>query len=435
MGSFAISGLASGIDTTSLISQLMAVAAAPQNALKSQLATEQRVVSAYQAINSKLTAFQAAADAVNSASTWGATKASSSNPAVIATTTSTAVAGSGVTFDVTQLATAQVSTLAVPSGGTVVSTPANGLDLTDNAGAVHHINLTDGSASGVAAAVNSAGLGVRAAVVNTDGGQVLQFTASATGVAGSFSIAGLDTAPSTLVTAQDARIAVGNPSAGGYTVSSSTNTFNNVVPGVTFTVGAVASGVTVSVGSDSSAIGDKVKAMVDAANSLLGELNADTGKGAVLEGNYQLNALTQKVLSSISHGDASGKSFAGLGVQLTSTGTLAFDATAFAASYASDPAGIQTKASGLANSLSSLALNASTQTVAPLINSGNAQVSNLNKEISDWDTRLADQQTALQAKYTAMEVALQKLQSTSSWLTQALNSATGSSSSSSSKSS
>ena len=61
-------------------------------------------------------------------------------------------------------------------------------------------------------------------------------------------------------------------------------------------------------------------------------------------------------------------------------------------------------------------------------------MSNLTKQISDWDTRLADQQTALQAKYTAMEVALQKIQSTSSWLTQALNSATGNSSSSSSKS-
>jgi len=425
VSTFSISGLSSGIDTTSLISQLMAVAAQPQTALKNQLSTEQSVISAYQAINTKLTAFNDAATAVQQA--WGATKASSSNSAVIASTSATAIAGTSATFDVTQLATAQISTLAV-TASTVVSNPSNGIDVTDHAGVVHHVALTDGSAAGVAAAVNSAGVGVRAAVVNTDSGQVLQFTAASTGLAGSFSISGLDTAPQTLVAAQDAKVAVGDPAAGGYTVSSSTNTFNDVVPGVTFTVGALASNVTISVGSDAGAISDKVKALVDAANSVLGELSTDTGKGAVLEGNYQVNAITQSVLAAVSQGDASGKSYATSGVQLTSTGTLKFDADAFAAGYAADPAQTQTTISGLASAMASLASNASTQTISPLITSGTTQVANLNKEISDWDTRLATQQTALQAKYTAMEVALSKLNSTSSWLNQALGSMSNSNS-------
>ncbi len=161
---------------------------------------------------------------------------------------------------------------------------------------------------------------------------------------------------------------------------------------------------------------------------MLGELSNDTGKGAVLEGNYQINAITQSVLAAISHGDASGKSYATSGIQLTSTGTLKFDADAFAAGYAADPAQTQTSISGLASALAGLASNASTQTVSPLITSGTTQVANLNKQISNWDTRLADQQTALQAKYTAMEVALSKLNSTSSWLNQALSSMSNSNS-------
>jgi flagellar hook-associated protein 2 len=418
VSAFSISGLSSGIDTTSLISQLMTVAAQPQAALKNQLSTEKSVIGAYQAINNKLTAFSAAATAVQQA--WGATKASSSNSAVIATTGSTAIAGTSATFDVVQLATAQISTLAV-TAATVVSNPPNGIDITDHAGVVHHVNLSDGSAAGVAAAVNSAGVGVRAAVVNTDSGQVLQFTATSTGLAGSFGISGLDTAPQTLVAAQDAKVAVGDPAAGGYTVSSSTNTFNGVVPGVTFTAGAIASNVTISVGSDAGAISDKVKAMVDAANAALGELATDTGKGALLEGNYQVNALTQSILAVVSHGDATGNSYAGSGIQLSSTGTIKFDADAFAAGYAANPAQTQTTLSGLGSALASLASNASTQTISPLINSGNAQVANLTKEINDWDARLASQQTALQAKYTAMEVALSKLNSTSSWLNQTLS--------------
>ncbi len=428
MSAFAINGLSSGIDTASLISQLMTVAAQPQTQLKNQLSVQQNVLSAYQAINTKLTALQTAADAMTQAGTWSATKAVSSNPAVVASTTSTAASGSATTFDVIRLATAQISTLG--ASGPVVASPPNGIDIVDSAGVTHHLAIANGTAAGVATAVNNAALGVRAAVVNTDSGPMLQFTSVATGAAGAFTINGLDTAPQTLVAARDAQIAVGDPNAGGYTVSSSSNTFNNVIPGVTFSVGAVASGVTVSVSSDASAISDKVKALVDAANAALAELSKDTGKGAVLESNYQVNSITDSMLSAISRG-SNGASFASVGVQLTSTGTLAFDATAFASAYASDPVKAQaTVATSLAGALSGLAMRSSTQIVSPLINSGTSQIGALNKQIADWDTRLDTQRTAMQTKYAAMEVALQKLQSTSSYLTSALSAISKSNSSS-----
>lgn len=430
MSAFSISGLSSGIDTASLISQLMTVAAQPQTQLKNQLSVQQNVLTAYQAVNTKLTALQAAADAVKQASTWAATKAVSSSTAVIASTTSAAATGSATTFDVIRMAAAQISTVAAT--GTVVASPPNGIDVVDSAGLTHHLALADGSPASVATAVNNAALGIRASVVNTDSGPLLQFTSVSTGAAGAFSINGLDTAPRTLVAAQDARIAVGDPAAGGYTVSSSSNTFNNVIPGVTFSIGAVASGVTVAVSSDASAISDKVKALVDATNAALSELGKDTGKGAVLESNYQVNSITDSVLSSISHGDAAGASFASVGVQLTSTGTLAFDATAFAAAYAADPAKARASvATSLADTLSALAMRSSTSTLSPLINSGTSHVGELNKQIADWDTRLNDQRVAMQTKYTAMEVALQKLQSTSSYLTSALSALTASQSASS----
>ncbi|HEV2888033.1 MAG TPA: flagellar filament capping protein FliD [Jatrophihabitans sp.] len=429
MSAFSINGLSSGIDTASLISQLMTVAAQPQTQLKNQLSVQQNVLTAYQAINTKLTALQAAADAVKQASTWAATKAVSSSTAVIASTTSAASSGSATTFDVIRLATAQISTVAV--SGAVVSSPTNGIDVVDSAGVTHHLALADGSATAVANAVNNAALGLRATVINTDSGQVLQFTSTATGAGGAFSVSGLDTAPQTLVAAKDAQIAVGNPAAGGYTVSSSSNTFNNVIPGVTFSVGAVASAVTVTVSSDASAIGDKIKALVDAANATLTELGKDTGKGAVLESNYQINSITARVLSTVSHGSSTGASFASVGVQLTSAGALAFDATAFAGAYAADPAKAQASAAtSLATALSTLAMQSSTQTLSPLINSGTSQVGQLNKQIADWDTRLDSQRTAMQNKYAAMEVALQKLQSTSSYLTSALAAITASNSNS-----
>jgi len=434
VSTFAIAGLSSGIDTTSLISQLMTVAAQPQNALKTQLSNQQTLVSAYQSLNTKLQALQTAADAVNNPDTWTAAKASSSNTSVIASTTTGAVAGSSATFDVTQLASAQISTLSA-TAASVVSNPPNGIDITDQAGTVHHIALADGSAATVAAAVNSAGVGVRAAVVNTDNGPMLQFTGTSTGAKGAFTISGFDNAPQTLVAAQDAKINVGNPAAGGYTVSSSTNTFTNAIPGVTFTAGAVATGVTISVSNDSGSMSDKVKAMVTAANSVLTELASDTGKGGLMQSNYQVNAITQAVLNTVSHGDANGNSYGPVGIALDSKGQFTFDADAFASAYSADPAGTQKTLSSFAGGVSSLASNTSINTVSSLLTSSNSQVSSLTQQISDWDTRLADQQTALQAKYTAMEVALQKIKSTSTWLTQALASATGQTNSSSSSSS
>ena len=429
MSAFSISGLSSGIDTASLISQLMKVAAQPQTQLKNQLSLQQSELTAYQSINTKLTALQAAADAVKQASTWAAAKAVSSSTAVIASTTSDAVSGSTTTFDVIRLATAQISTVA--AAGAVVASPPNGIDIVDSTGTTHHLALADGSATAVATAVNNAGLGIRASVINTDSGPLLQFTSVATGAAGAFTINGLDTAPQTLVAAKDAQIAVGNPAAGGYTMSSSSNTFNNVIPGVTFSIGAVATGVTVSVSSDASAISDKIKALVDAANATLTELNKSTGKGGVLESDFGINSITSSVLSTVSRGTSAGASFASIGVQLTSKGELTFDATAFASAYAADPAKAQaTAATSLAGALSGLAMRSSTVTLSPLINSGTAQVGQLNKQIAEWDTRLEGQRLAMQSKYTAMEVALQKLQATSSYLTSALDAISASNSAS-----
>jgi flagellar hook-associated protein 2 len=431
VSTFSISGLSSGIDTASLISQLMTLAAQPQAALKNQLSTQQTVISAYQSINTKLTAMQAAADALKQPDTWSAAKATSTSPAVVATAVSGAQPGSATTFDVLRLATAQISTVAV--AGNVVSSPASGIDLIDSTGTVHHVALTDGSANTVAAAVNNAAAGVQASVISTDAGQVLQFSSSASGMSGAFTINGLDNAPKTLVAAANAQIAVGDPATGGYTVSSNTNTFNNVIPGVSFSVAGLASAVSISVASDPQAMSDKMKALIDATNAALAELNADTAKGGPLAANYQINAIIQSILAAVSHGDSSSASFAKVGVQLNSSGALVFDPTAFAAAYAADPAKTRAAASAsFATTLSKLASDASTATVSPLISSGTSHVNDLNKQISDWDSRLADQQTALQQKYTAMEVALSKLKSTSAWLTSTLSSLDNSNSNASS---
>ncbi len=237
MTAFNVSGLVSGIDTSSLISQLMTVAAAPQTALQNQVTTDQAQISAYQSINSQLAVDRhRRPDAGRRLDLAGRhrhvvgffrRRQCRRRAPVAATTPPSRFSRSPPPRSVRSSATA--ATIADPSAG---------IDIVGSDSVSHHVSLTDGSPAGVAAAINAAGLGVRAAVVNTDNGSVLQLTSTSTGLAGAFAVNGLTGVPQTLVAAQDAQISVGDPANGGYTISSSTNTFTNAIPGVTFTVSA-----------------------------------------------------------------------------------------------------------------------------------------------------------------------------------------------------
>lgn len=129
--------------------------------------------------------------------------------------------------------------------------------------------------------------------VNTGTGYRLQFSASATGAASTFTVDGLDPVlGGTVVTAvgADARITIGE-GAGAYAVTSPSNSFADVLPGVTVrAVSASVNPVTVTVDGNADALADKVSALVDAANAALAEIAAKsaydtkTNKGGPLTG-------------------------------------------------------------------------------------------------------------------------------------------------------
>lgn len=430
-GSISVTGLLGGtagqIDVTSLISQLMQAQEVPQNQLKNQLTAVSNQLSAYQAINTKLTALQTAAQALTDPTAWTATAATSSSSSVVPTSTGAAAEGS-TTFDVLRLAAAQISTVQVDASGNVA---ASGATITV---AGQQITPASGSASDVAAAINAAAVGVRAAVVQTDTGPLLQLTSAKTGAANAFTASGFETAPQQLVQAQDAQIGVGGP--GGYTVSSASNTFTDVIPGVTFSVSAPASNVTITVSSDEQSMSDKVQALVTAANAATAEMRTDTAQGALLQGKSDVRSVLNAVLSSVSRGTTSGGSLSSYGIDMDSTGTFSFDAETFAAAYAADPAGTQAAVSGsFASSLAATATGAvaaATGTITESMASLSDQGSRLTQEIGDWTSRLSDIQTSLTAKFTAMETALARLQSQQTYLDSMFKSMQSSSSGSSS---
>ena len=441
-----LSGMASGLDTTSLINSLMQVESAPQTALKTKVSTITTSNSAYTTVNNKMKALLTAAQDLTNADTWKSAKATSSSPMVVATAATGAQTGDMV-FSVTKLAAGQRSTAAFAAADTPATT-GNSIDLTIGTGdaAVTTSIAIDADANtpaGVAAAINKAGLNVRASVVTTDSGPVLQLSSTKTGASNAFSVSGLTTDPATMTAGSDAQLTVGDPSAGGYTVSSGSNTFTGVMPGVTITASALANNVTIGVHADTDAIATKMQALVDAANGALAQISVSAASGSSsasgsapsggpLAGDYTVRQLSSQMLSAISNGKSGFGSFKQLGIELTQDGKLKFNKDDFLTAYSADPAKVQSAVStGLAQSLQDVgkaATDSTTGTLMLKLQSGTSSVSRLNKEITGWDTKLALRKSALQRQFTAMETAMSKVQSQSSWLSS--NSSASSSSSS-----
>jgi flagellar hook-associated protein 2 len=444
-----VDGLVSGLDTTTIVSQLMSLERAPQTRLKSSLSAQQADVTAYQAINTKMAALQTAADKVALAATWSQGTATSSSTAVTATAGTGAISGS-VTFSVTALAAAgsRIGTQTYDSLTATPSTAVPSLSITGPAsGTARTFSSKDGSLSSLVTEINAAkDLGVRAAAVQTSTGTwQLQLTAAGTGKANDFAVTGA--AFATVSAATDAKLHVGDADA-GYDITSASNTIEGVLPGVTLKATALATDVRVDVAQDSASLSSAVQALVDAANAALTTIGAQTKQGTVspsgtttgagaLAGDAGMRALAGKVLNAVTY--AVGGSAAGsIGIQSTRDGALKFDAAKFGTALINDPDGTSallrgtqvttkdaggvtttTGADGIAVRLAAVAKTATltgTGTLAVAIKSRTTSMDDLNKRIDAWDDRLAVRQKALQAQYAALEVALGKMKNQSTWL-------------------
>jgi flagellar hook-associated protein 2 len=448
VGTFSVDGIISGLDTSTIISQLMQIEAQPQTRLKTSVIQAQSTIGAYQSINTRLLAVSTAAENLKKDTAWTAGTATASNDAVSVTVGDSPLPGS-LTFSVTQLATAtSVASQEFTSRTDPASVSGFPLKIVKADGTSVSITPSDGSLDAVATAINNAaGAGVQAAVVQVSAGQYrLQITSTATGTAGDFSLqddagnafAGLTL--STVSDAQDALVHVGSAT-GGYGVTSSSNTIEGLMPGVTVKLQKPTDAVTVTTTANPNATVSAVQSIVDAANNALAEIkkqssagtaNPDgsrTGQG-VLAGNGLLRDLSMQIVSAMSN--AVGSSSAGsLGISVTKDGSLTLDKDKLLKALQDDPAKVRavlaptdTGVQGVAQKLSDLTTSATRSgdgLITLAIDGQNSLIKDLNTRIADWDVRLQQRQETLKRTYSALEVSLSKLKSQSSWLAGQLN--------------
>lgn len=241
------------------------------------------------------------------------------------------------------------------------------LDLTMADGSNMEIELStadsDGDgyidATGLVDAINSSddNPGVSAALVKTDGQTTIMLTSDTTGAQSGFTVTVNNTGTSTVITTPDtaetrptdAVINLGGKD--GPAITSSSNTFDDVIPGVTMTFTEVsdpddASDVTtITVAEDSSASQAKVQTFVDAYNTLVDTVDSLTSNGGdgsnpgVFAGDAGLNSLTNQ-LDDIAHSYYDGVSIVDYGISLDSDGHLEIDSDKFNEAMEANPDGL-----------------------------------------------------------------------------------------------
>jgi flagellar hook-associated protein 2 len=416
-------GLASGLDYTTLISQLMQIEAQPQRLLETKLSDTRVDAAAYRAVNTSLAALQTAAEALTKDTAWAPAKATTSASSVTATSTAGAAQGQ-ITFTVDRLAATHT---VISSAAWTASSSAMTLIVADadDDTAPKSVTIAAGATLDDAVkTINAAKAGVTAMAVNTGAGYRLQLTAAASGGDGVFSVSG-GPAFSLLTQGGDAQLTVG----GVFTATSATNTFTDLLAGTTFTISEKGASATVTVASDPAALTAAVQSLVTAANNALSAVSGysynGTGSTAALRGDSTLRRLTSDILSAVSSAVGGTGSAASAGMQLNREGKIDFKPETFTAKLKDDPGLARQLISGTTGvpgvahrilGVTKTATDTTTGTLTLLAQGKDREATDLAKRIEEWDLRLELRQQTLTRQFSAMESALGTLNSQASWL-------------------
>jgi flagellar hook-associated protein 2 len=435
-----LSGLASGVDTSAIVEQLMSLERRGKTRLQLRQGSFAAQQTALRDLKTKLDALKAAAADLRASATWseGQTVESSDAARVAVARTGGAPIG-GYSVKVTQLAASAQKTYSWTEGpaATQLTIGSATVDIAANA------TIAD-----VAATINGRGdLDVYAAVV---GGDKLVLSSRATGAAATFDATGAQlSAPANEIPGRNAKYLLD----GDVTErESATNTVDDAIPGLrlTFkgTTSEAASIVVGAPGADRDKVNAEVKAFVDAYNAVVTATRAKTGEKTVRDptsqadynkgaffGDSGLNAMLSRLRSGMGAaytaigngtslddlrdiGISTGKP--GVSSEATKAGLLTLDEAKLTAALESDAQGVRRLLGGAGPAAFAQDVEALATDLGKLldsrIDSAGTQSRSIADELLRTDTRLAAKEKRLKAQFAAMEAAMGASQTQMAWL-------------------
>jgi flagellar hook-associated protein 2 len=199
----------------------------------------------------------------------------------------------------------------------------------------YNFTLTGNNLNSLVSQINGLGAGVTASVLTTSGGNYLSLTANSTG-ATTLQLNDLSSGtPTNIITdanqGTDAKFQLN-----GIPIDQASNTVNNVISGLTFTIaGKSSSATTLTLASNSSQLSNDLQTFVTSYNTLETAVKAQVGtSGGALVGDATVNQLQETMQQLVSHFSSttgSVQSLSDLGVSFNGIdGSLTFDPTVVA---------------------------------------------------------------------------------------------------------
>jgi flagellar hook-associated protein 2 len=272
-------------------------------------------------------------------------------------------------------------------------------------------------------AINGAGAGVSATIVNMGGSSGADYRLVLTSDnLGPDTIQLNDSAGKLMSTLSTGALAEYKVN-GSSTDVTSTSSQVTLSPGLTVNIqpGATAGdSATVTVSNDYSGLSSSLSSFVTAYNQAVTDVQAQTGKDAgALSGNstvYQLENLLDNIAEYSGSGSGSVNSLSALGLDLDSTGQLSFDSSTFSSLNTSD---VQTflgsAATGgflqMATNAATSATDSSSGIIENNVNTLQTQITNENTLISNQQNMISIMETNLETQLSAADAAITTLQS------------------------
>ncbi len=447
-------GVGSGLDINGLVEKLVAAERAPQQAQIARAQTSTvTTISALGTLKGALGSFQTALSPLSTLSSITSRSAVSSDPDTFTATASSSAVPASYDIEVLSVASAhQISSRGFLNGSAhVVGTGT----LTIGVGtSSFQIGIPDtaNTLAGIRDAINSATGNdnlVRATIVNGTDGSHLVLSGQTTGVANTISIAAAGgdggLAPlafSTGVTNQytqpraaaDSQVRIA-----GSLQNSSSATITTAIDGVTLNLLDADVGVThrLTIANDTAAVTSRIKKFVDEFNSLgrqfvnLRGYDPATKRAGPLLGDSFLRAVEGevrgKLTDRVSGLTGNYQSLAGIGITTSKDGTLTLDDTKLQAALTADFGGVAAifgSGNGVAARLTAvitprLATDAELDVRSKRLNAKSVA---LQKDVTNLDARMAKVESRYRAQFNALDSLLSKLQSSSTFLTQQLDS-------------
>lgn len=418
-GTVSFSGLASGIDTASIVDSLIEVESAPKTLLEDKVTYLETKKTTYEDFNTLLEGFYDSTLGLNNKNDLNTFEVSNGGSSYFSISTSSLTAAGSYSVKVVSLAQQQKD---------ISTNYVQDIDTTTLSGELQFgeetFSYTDTTLTDLVSQINGGGYGVTAAVVNdgSGSGYRLMFTADTAGEA--MTIVG--TGDITLDTSTDGHTVEGTKAEvviDGVTYYSASNTITSAIKGTTITLSDTSNGTSSKVTIASSAeetIITKLQEMVDAYNAINEYVNTI----------YDSDPSLANTMKSVQRGLRSfltGSTLVNLGISTNwETGELEFDTDTFSEAYEADSAGVTFDLFGDENTDGILVrlddylaeqTNATSGFLATKEERIDDDIARLEDSITAMETRLEKRRETLEAQFAAMEELISTLNSNGDYLT------------------